>query len=71
MDDSSEDREGLIVANAKLRKRLQTAISEGNILRREVHAWRSWREGTGSLVKVIAARRETDVSGAFRCLSDD
>jgi hypothetical protein len=70
MRETHEDREGLILANAELRRKLQSAIRQANALRREVHAWRAWREGSVSIVAVLAARRETDSAGAFRCLDD-
>lgn len=68
MRETHEDREGLILANAELRRKLATAIREGNVLRGEVHAWRAWREGSASIVAVLDARKRTDSSGAFRCL---
>ena len=71
MSEQHEDREGLIIRNAELRKLLAIATREANVLRREVHAWRKWREGSSSLVKVIEAKRDTDRSGAFRCMGDD
>jgi hypothetical protein len=71
MSETHEDREGLILRNSELRKRVSRAVAEANVLRREVAAWRAWREGTGSLVRLLDARRETDRSDAFRCVGDD
>lgn len=71
MSETHEDREGLIIRNAELRKQIAAATRDANVLRREVHAWRAWREGTGSLVRLLDARRDTDRSNAFRCVGDD
>lgn len=45
------------------------AVMENNFLRREIHAWRKWREnGDAALWAAVAkARKETDRIGAFRC----
>ena len=55
------------------RRREATATKENNVLRREVHAWRKWRENSdsGLWLLVVKARKETDRIGAFRCVPED
>lgn len=71
--ESKEDIEGLILQLAELRRRNFTLVREANVLRREVHAWRKWRENSdsGLWLLVVKARKETDRVGAFRCAPED
>jgi len=70
--ESKEDIEGLVLQLAELRRRNFALIREANVLRREVHAWRKWRENNDASLwtHVIRARRATDAAGAFRCVDD-
>ncbi len=70
--ESKEDIEGLILQLAELRRRNFTLVREANVLRREVHAWRKWRENNDASLwtHVVRARRATDAAGAFRCVDD-
>ena len=70
--ESKEDIESLILQLAELRRRNFTLIREANVLRREVHAWRKWRENNDASLwtHVVRARRATDAAGAFRCVDD-
>jgi|APGre2960657404_1045060.scaffolds.fasta_scaffold246593_1 hypothetical protein len=70
--ESKEDIEGLILQLAELRRRNFTLVREANVLRREVHAWRKWRENNDASLwtQVVRARRATDAAGAFRCVDD-
>ena len=70
--ESKEDLEGLVLQLAELRRRNFALIREANVLRREVHAWRKWRENNDASLwtHVVRARRATDAAGAFRCVDD-
>ena len=70
--ESKEDIEGLILQLAELRRRNFALVREANVLRREVHAWRKWRENNDASLwtHVVRARRATDAAGAFRCVDD-
>ena len=70
--ESKEDIEGLILQLAELRRRNFTLVREANVLRREVHAWRKWRENNDPSLwtQVVRSRRATDAAGAFRCVDD-
>ena len=70
--ESKEDIEGLVLQLAELRRRNFTLVREANVLRREVHAWRKWRENNDASLwtQVVRARRATDAAGAFRCVDD-
>jgi hypothetical protein len=70
--ESKEDIEGLVLQLAELRRRNFALIREANVLRREVHAWRKWRENNDASLwtHVVRARRATDAAGAFRCVDD-
>lgn len=56
-----------------LKRREAQLVRENNVLRREVHAWRKWREnGEAALWSAVAkARKATDSEGAFRCAPED
>ncbi len=70
--ESKEDIEGLVLQLAELRRRNFALVREANVLRREVHAWRKWRENNDASLwtHVVRARRATDAAGAFRCVDD-